>query len=817
MKKETSLEVVNSKMNSRKMYVKKRGGRQENVSFEKISARIEKLCYNLDMNYIDPAKIVMKVIEGLYSGVTTCELDNLAAETCAMMSTIHPDYGTLAARIFVSNLHKETEKDFSSVVESLFLHVNPSSGKPMPLINERFYRNVVKNKDAINSTIIYNNDFSYSYFGLKTLEKAYLLRINEKVVERPQHLLMRVAVSLHGENLERIIETYEAMSNRYFIHATPTLFNAGTMREGLSSCFLIAATEEDDSIENIYKLLGECAIISKYSGGIGLSIHDIRAKGSLIASTNGKSEGIIPMLGVFNKSARYVTQSNKRPGSVAIYLEPWHAEIEAFLKLKENNGSDEFRARDLFYGLWIPDLFMEKVKKNEDWCLFCPNEAPGLSQVFGKEFESLYELYEKEKRFRKKILARKLFDEIIESQIKTGGPYILYKDAANRKNNQSHIGTIRSSNLCCEVMQYTSSKESSVCNLGSIGLATYVKIDNENKPYFDYQLLFEKTRILTRNLDKVIDITHYPVEKTRYSNMLHRPIGVGVSGLADTFALLRMPFDSAAARIVNKHIFETIYYACLTESCQQAKELGPYPSYEGSEFSKGKFQWNLWEDESKEKITHSGMWDWELLKKNVLEHGMRNSLLTAPMPTASTSQIIGYAECFEPFNSNIYKRQTLSGEFQLVNKYLLQDLCKLNIWDDDMRQCLIENKGSIQNIKEIPKEIRELYKTSWDLSQKTIIDLSADRGPYIDQSQSLNIFMAEPNFKKISSMLFYGYDKKLKTGLYYLKMKPAASPIQVTLTHRQTEKVKTKEPDIAQEEEVLMCTRDDPSCMSCSG
>ena len=1148
-------------MNPGKLFVKKRHGRTESVSYDKITTRILRLCYGLDMNFIDPAQISWKVIQGIYPGVTTCELDNLAAETCAMMSTVHPDYGTLAARIFTNNLHKETEKVFSTVVENLFNHIHPKKKKRMPLVSEQFYNDVMENKDALNSAIIYDRDYSYSFFGLKTLEKAYLLRINGKVAERPQHLLMRVAVALHGSDLEKVFETYRDLSLRFFVHATPTLFNAGTMRAGLSSCFLLTATSEDDSIENIYRLLSDCAIISKYSGGIGVSLHDIRAKGSLISSTNGESEGIIPLLGVFNKSSRYVTQSNKRPGSIAVYLEPWHAEIREFLKLKENAGADEFRARDLFYGLWIPDLFMKKAKSEDreyqQWCLFCPNEAPGLADVYGAEFEALYDQYEREGRYRDKISARDLFYEIMESQIKTGGPYMLYKDAVNRKNNQKHMGTVRGSNLCvapetriltktgyqeigklrnkivevwngerfsettiqrtsensellkitfsngsvlecteyhkfylqpaynknqvvvkeakdlqageklvkvdypiikggtsttvfkyaytagffsgdgtyskastsprqcsykkafdtnyckrhqafqhhtvlsedldkchatiykpmpivalygekkalvnsietyktmadgagrlvcflpydmppkfnvpldqdletrlrffeglcdsdgtapkadiisttsiqitstrpafleevkfmlqtmgvdakvckggeermtalpdgkgshkvvackatsrllltamqvrslqalgfkpkrlqlsedtprketkryvqivsvertgrhdatycfneplahrgifngivagncCEITTYTSSDEASVCNINSIGLPSYVKVGKKGStPSFDFQLLHDKTKVAAKNLDRVVELTHYPVPRARYSNMRHRPIGVGVSGLADTFSLMRVPFDSQEARELNKAIFETIYHAAVEASCELAAELGPYETYAGSEFSKGKFQWNLWEEESGKPVTHSGLWDWEALRAKVLQHGMRNSLLTAPMPTASTSQIIGFNEAFEPYNSNIYKRQTLSGEFQVINKYLLSDLCERGIWSDEVKQRIIANRGSVQGIPEIPADIQRLYKTTWETSQKVLIDMAADRGPYVDQSQSLNIFMQDPNFQKLSAMHVYGWEKGLKTGMYYLKMKPPAAPIQFSLTNK---------------------------------
>ena len=768
-------------MNFEKLHVKKRGGKTEFVDYNKITARIKRLCWGLDMEYIDLASIVMKVIQGLYSGVSTWELDNLAAETCAVMSTDHPDYGTLAARIFVSNLHKETDKDFSNVVEKLFRHIHPLTKKWMPLVSEQFYNDVMANKDAIDSAIIYDRDFSFSYFGLKTLEKAYLLKINEKVVERPQHLLMRVAVALHNQNMEKVLETYEAMSRKYFIHATPTLFNAGTMRAGLSSCFLLAATPEDDSIEHIYDLVKECAIISKYSGGIGLSIHDIRAKDSLIFSTNGKSEGIVPLMGVFNRSAKYVTQSNKRPGSIAIYMEPWHPEIFEFLKLKENHGKDELRARDLFYGLWIPDLFMEKARNDEEWCLFCPNEAPGLANVYGDDFNKLYYKYEEEKLYRKKVSARKLLEAIITSQIRTGVPYMCYKDAANKKNNQKHIGTIRSSNLCVEVMQYSSHNETSVCNLSSICLPTYVKLKKNKSPEFDFTTLYKMTKIVTRNLDRVIDVTHYPVEKARYSNLRHRPMGIGVSGLADTFSLMRLPFDSVGARDLNKKIFETIAFASYEASCERAKELGTYETYEGSEFSKGKFQWDLWEEDSGEKIEHSGLWDWEKLREKMKKYGMRNSLLTAAMPTASTSQIMGVTEAFEPLGSNVYKRTTLSGEFPVVNRHLLKDLCALKLWNRELKSKILENEGSIQNIEEIPKEIRQLYKITWDLSQKVIIDLSADRAPYIDQSQSLNVFLPNPSHAMMFSLHFYAYSKGLKTGMYYLKQKPPAKAIQVTL------------------------------------
>ena len=785
-------------------FVEKRSGKHEKVHFDKITSRIERLCYGLNTEYINPTKVTMKVIDGLFSGIKTVELDDLAAQTCAMLGTTHPDYSILAARIFVSNLHKQTTKEFSKVVETLHNNYD-KNGNFTPIINKRVYDVVVKHKDILNSMIIHDRDYSLSFFGLKTLEKAYLLTKNQIVVERPQHLLLRVSVAIHGEDLEKVQETYDAMSKKFFIHATPTLFNAGTMREGLSSCFLIAATEKDDSIEGIYDIIKEAAIISKYSGGIGISIHDIRAKGSLIHSTNGKSEGIVPLLGVINKSARYVTQASKRPGSIAIYLEPWHYEIEAFLELKEPNGADEFRARDLFYALWVNDLFMQRVKANGVWSLMCPNECPGLAEVYGIKFEDLYTKYEEKKMYRKQVQAQDLFYKIMTSQIRTGVPYMCYKDNVNRKNNQANLGTIRSSNLCAEINIFTSHKETAVCNLGSIGLPAYIETNKvTGEKFFNFDLLYEKTKILTRNLDKVIDTTHYPVEKAKLSNLKHRPLGIGVSGLSDTFSILRYSFDSVFAKQLNKDIFETIYFAALTASNELAKEVGSYDSYEGSEFSKGKFQWNLWQDTHGIAIDLCGRWDWEQLKTNVLKYGMRNSLLTAVMPTASTSQILGNSECIEPLNSNIYKRQTLSGEFQLVNQHLLRDLCDLGIWSEDLKNKIIQKKGSIQNILEIPEELRDLYKISWDISQKHIVDLSADRGPFVDQSQSLNIFFSEPTFEKLSKMHFYGWEKGLKTGMYYLRARAATSALQFSVDDKKVE-----------DDVVVACSRDNPDCLSC--
>jgi ribonucleoside-diphosphate reductase alpha chain len=753
------------------MHVKKRDGRLEKVCFNKITRRIERLCHKLDPVFIDPVKITIKVSNGLFNGVATFKLDNLASEICASLSTSHPDFGTLAARIFVSNLHKRCDKSFSNCVKQLEMNKNPVTGQDMPLVSNSFRDDVMFNSHELDKAIDHSKDYTYSYFGLKTLEKAYLLRIGEEIVETPQFMLMRVAVTLHGRDLSKILETYTAMSERHFIHATPTLFNAGTKRAGLSSCFLLSLSREDDSIKGIYRLLGECAEISKYSGGIGISIHDIRAKGSLIMSTNGKSEGIIPMLGVFNKSVKYVTQSNKRPGSVAVYIEPWHAEISEFLKLKENSGIEELRARDLFYGMWIPDLFMKKVKDDLEWHLFCPNQAPGLADVFGQDFNDLYEKYVSQGLYVKKVQARKIMFEMIESQIKTGGPYVLFKDAVNKKNNQKHIGTIRSSNLCTEITLHTDSDSVAVCNLASLGLPSFVKDEKS----FDFAALHKNAKIVTKNVDRLIDVTHYPIEKSRVTNLRHRPLGIGVSGLADVFMMLKMPYESEEARDLNIAIFETIYHAAIEASCELAESHGSYDTYQGSEFSKGIFQWDMWDD-----VTHSGMWDWNKLRDSVLTHGMRNSMLTAVMPTASTSQIIGNTESMEPINSNIYKRQTLSGEFQIVNKHLLRELCSMGLWNDAMKQRIISNKGSVQNIEEIPENIKSVFKTSWEISQRSIIDMSVDRAPYIDHSQSLNVFMSEPTYKKLMSLHFYAHERGLKTGMYYLKMKAATAPIQIS-------------------------------------
>lgn len=758
------------------MQVIKRSGQREEVSFDKITARLRKLTYNLDTNYVNLIEVSRKVIMGLYDGVTTVELDNLAAETAATMATVHPDYALLAARIAVSNLHKETEKSFSKVVNELYHYVDPKTGDRAGLISDDTQRIVQKHKSRLDSAIIFDRDFEFDYFGFKTLERSYLMRMNGKVVERPQHLFMRVAVGIHGEDIEAAIETYNLMSERWFIHATPTLFNAGSPKPQMSSCFLLSMT--DDSIAGIFETLSRCALISQSAGGIGLSIHNIRATGSYIKGTGGTSNGIIPMLRVFNDAARYVDQGGgKRKGAFAVYLEPWHADIFEFLELKKNHGKEEMRARDLFYALWISDLFMERVKADADWSLFDPNEAPGLFDVYGAKFEALYHQYEQEGRARKTVKARDLWNAVLESQTETGTPYILYKDAANMKSNQQNLGTIRSSNLCTEIIEYTSPDEVAVCNLASLALPKFVSGGK-----FDFDRLAEITRVVTRNLNKVIDVNYYPIPQAQTSNFRHRPIGLGVQGLADAFILMGMPFDSDAARQLNKDIFETIYFAAVTESANLAEKHGAYETFQGSPMSKGMFQFDLW------GVTPSKRWDWDSLRERVKQVGVRNSLLVAPMPTASTSQILGNNECFEPYTSNLYTRRTLAGEHIVVNKHLMRDLVRLGLWNEEMREAIMAANGSVQGIEDIPQHVRDIYKTAYEISQKVIIDMSADRGAYICQSQSLNVFMEAPTFAKLSSMHFYAWQKGLKTGMYYLRSKAAVDPIKFTLSQKHQQK-----------------------------
>ena len=796
-------------MESNDMRVMKRNGELEEIAFDKILTRIKKLGQEAGI-HINYQQLVMKVIDQLYDKISTTKIDELAAEQCASLSTMHPHYGTLAGRIIVSNHQKNTDSDFSTVVNHLFnfhdIHNNHN-----PLVSQELYTFVSKYSSELNKMIVYDRDYLIDYFGFKTLERAYLFKIGNKIVERPQHMWMRVAIGLHGDlynvkSLEFIKETYDLMSLKYFTHATPTLFNAGTPRPQLSSCYLVAM--EDDSIDGIFNTLKDCAKISKYSGGIGLHIHNIRAKGSHIQGTNGKTDGIVPMLRVFNNTARYVNQSGKRNGSFAIYLEPWHADIFDFLEMRKNHGDEELKGRDLFYALWISDLFMERVKeKNGKWSLFCPHECPGLSDVYGEQFKQLYEKYELDGKARKTINARDLWFSILDAQMETGTPYLLYKDAANKKSNQQNLGTIKSSNLCTEIIEYSDDKETAVCNLASIGLPSFVDPTNKS---FDYAMLHEVTKVVTNNLNRVIDINFYPTEKTKRSNMRHRPIGIGVQGLADAFILMDIPFHSDQAKKINEQIFETIYHAALEKSNEISLEhgikvkqlmngprnhlldfvdvteydtlkrtnedlLGAYSSFEGSPTSKGILQFDLW------SITPSDRYDWSKLKQSIINYGLRNSLLVAPMPTASTSQILGFNECFEPFTSNLYSRRTLAGEFVVVNKYLMKELIELGLWNETIKNNIIANKGSVQQLTGLPEHIRNKYKIVWEIPMKHLIDMAADRGAFICQSQSLNLWMEEPVYSKLTSMHFYAWEKGLKSGIYYLRRKAKHQAQQFTI------------------------------------
>lgn len=808
------------------MFVQTRSGAREPVKFDKITLRIQKLTYGLNMNFVDAAEVAKKTIQGLFDGITTVELDNLSAEVAAYMASTHPDYSVLAARIAVSNLHRNTSDSFVEAMSALYHYEDPKTGEKKNLISDELYNTAVEHADRIATEIAYSRDFEYDYFGFKTLERSYLLKVNGKIVERPQHMLMRVAIGIHGQDINKAMETYHMMSEKWFTHATPTLFNAGTLKPQMSSCFLLSMKQ--DSIEGIYDTLKQCALISQSAGGIGLSIHNIRAKGTFIKGTNGYSNGIVPMLRVFNDTARYVDQGGgKRKGSFAIYLEPWHADILDFLELKKNHGKEELRARDLFYALWINDLFMKRVEEDAEWSLFCPHECKGLADTHSEEFEKLYLDYEAKGMARKTVKARKLWFEILESQIETGSPFMLFKDHANRKSNQQNLGTIKSSNLCTEIIQYTSDKEVAVCNLASIALPMFVKNGK-----FDHDKLAEVTKVATKNLNKIIDLNYYPVEEARYSNLKNRPIGLGVQGLADAFALMRMPFESDEAKQANIEIFETIYYASLSASIELAKELGAYDSYEGSPLSEGRLQFDLWGAQPTKR------WDWDALRADLKKYGARNSLLMAPMPTASTSQILGNNECIEPFTSNIYTRRVLSGEFTVINKHLISDLIKLDLWNDTMKNEIIKHNGSIQAIDSIPVELKDLYKTTWEIKQKNIIDMAADRGVYIDQSQSLNIHMTDVNMGKLSSMHFHAWKRGLKTGMYYLRTKAAADAIKFTVRDNdkseETEEVDTAAlhapaPAQAQmhsdvptaqmmkdNEEAMMCSLDNPdACISC--
>eukprot|EP01119_Soliformovum_irregulare_P025139 TRINITY_DN9225_c0_g1_i2.p1 TRINITY_DN9225_c0_g1~~TRINITY_DN9225_c0_g1_i2.p1 ORF type:complete len:835 (+),score=270.54 TRINITY_DN9225_c0_g1_i2:34-2538(+) len=762
---------------SSRMYVLKRDGRKEPVFFDKITLRLQHLCElkpELDP-IVDPTQVTQRVIQGVFPGVKTVELDNLAAETAAFMITIHPGYGDLAARIAVSNLHKETSTVFSDVMELEYNHVNAKTKEAAPLIGDEYIKIIREHKDVLNAAIVHDRDFSYDYFGFKTLEKSYLVRLNGQIVERPQMMLMRVSIGIHRTDIASVLETYNLLSQKYFTHATPTLFNACSPMPQLSSCFLL--TMKEDSIEGIYETLKRCALISKSAGGIGLSISSIRASNSYIKGTNGASNGLVPMIRVFNDTARYVDQGGgKRKGAFALYLEPWHFDVLDFLDLKKNHGKEENRARDLFYALWIPDLFMKRVEQGGSWSLFCPNECPGLADTWGEEFERLYTQYENQPHLvRKTIKAQDLWFTILESQIETGTPYMLYKDSCNRKSNQQNLGTIKSSNLCCEIVEYTAPDEVAVCNLASIALPKFVDVANRS---FDHHKLYQVVKALTKNLNRVIDVNYYPIPEARNSNMRHRPVGLGVQGLADTFLKMRLPFDSEGAALLNKDIFETIYFGALSASRDLAKSEGPYESYPGSPISKGIFQFDMW------GVTPSDRWDWSALRADVMKHGVRNSLLVAPMPTASTSQILGNTECFEPYTSNMYSRRVLAGEFTIVNRQLVEDLTNLELWSPEMKNEIVLNNGSVQNIDRIPAELKSLYKTCWELSMRTLIDMAADRGAFIDQSQSFNVFVSEPTLPRLTSMHFYAWKKGLKTGMYYLRTRPAADPIKFTVTQQ---------------------------------
>ncbi|KAL0910724.1 hypothetical protein M5K25_018807 [Dendrobium thyrsiflorum] len=812
------------------MYVVKRDGRRETVHFDKITARLKKLSYGLNSDHCDPVLVAQKVCLGVYKGVTTSQLDELAAETAAAMTANHPDYASLAARIAVSNLHKNTKKLFSETIKEMYHHVSHKSGQKAPLIADDVYEIVMKNAACLDSEIIYDRDFDYDYFGFKTLERSYLLKVSGKVVERPQHMLMRVSVGIHKDDIESAIKTYHLMSQRWFTHASPTLFNAGTPKPQLSSCFLVCM--KDDSIDGIYDTLKECAVISKSAGGIGVSVHNIRATGSYIRGTNGTSNGIVPMLRVFNDTARYVDQGGgKRKGAFAVYLEPWHADVFEFLDLRKNHGKEEHRARDLFYALWIPDLFMERVQSNEEWSLFCPNEAPGLADCWGDEFVNLYVKYEREGKAKKVVPAQNLWFEILKSQIETGTPFMLFKDTCNRKSNQQNLGTIKSSNLCTEVIEFTSPTETAVCNLASIALPRFVRemgvsldshpsklvgsIGSKNR-YFDFDKLAEVSAIVTENLNKIIDVNYYPVDTARNSNLRHRPIGIGVQGLADTFILLGMPFDSPEAQQLNKDIFETIYYHALKASADLAAKEGPYETYKGSPMSKGVLQPDMW------NVTPSNRWDWPTLRHLISKNGVRNSLLVAPMPTASTSQILGNNECFEPYTSNIYSRRVLSGEFVVVNKHLLHDLTEMNLWSATLKNKILYENGSILKIPEISDHLKAVYKTVWEIKQRTIVDMAVDRGCFIDQSQSLNIHIEQPNFGKLTSLHFHAWSKGLKTGMYYLRSRAAADAIKFTVD-TSTLKLETKQADNPAENgdiqaslaQVACSFENNEACMAC--
>ena len=804
--------VIGTTMEEEKeMRVKKRDGTFQNIAFDKILNRVKNLGKMAAITSINYSSLIIKVIDQLYDGISTTKIDELTAEQCATLSTLHPDYITLASYITVSNNHKNTSDSFYDAMKTLYENKN---GKfvQSPLVSHELIKVVAEYKEVFESMIQYKRDYLIEYFGLKTLEYSYLMKINGKIIERPQHMWLRVAIGIHGDDLKRIKETYDLMSQKYFTHATPTLFNAGTLRPQLSSCYLIAM--EEDSLGGIFNTLSDCAHISKWAGGIGLHIHNIRAKGSLIAGTNGASTGIVPMLRVFNSTARYVDQGGRRNGSFAIYLEPWHADICDFLELKKNHGDEELKARDLFYALWIPDLFMRKVKANEEWCLFSPSECPGLSDMCGNDFDSLYNHYESEKREKSKINARDLWFKILDSQMETGTPYLLYKDACNKKSNQQNLGVIKSSNLCTEVVQYSDDTETAVCNLASIALNRFVKPATTDSngpgpgpgPCYDFEALHAVTKIVTYNLNRIIDINYYPTEKTKKSNMRHRPIGIGVQGLADVFMLMNYAFASNESKELNKQIFETMYHAALESSVELAKLHGPYETFQGSPASDGILQFDMWEYDP-----GTARYDWTALKASIVEHGLRNSLLLAPMPTASTSQILGNNEAFEPITSNIYTRRTMAGEFIVMNKYLMRELIDAGLWNERLKNNIIANRGSVQHLTQLSEHVRNKYKTVWEIPMKDVIDMSADRAVFICQSQSLNLWMEEPNYKSLTSMHFYAWSKGLKTGLYYLRRKPKHQAQQFTIepptsTNAENDDEDNSNLQFLQDEEENTCT-----------
>lgn len=792
------------------MQVIKRDGHKEDVSFDKILRRVKSIgnSANLNLNY---TQFVMRVIDQLHDNITTHQIDELAAEQCQTLMTTHPDYGILASHIVVSNMHKQTPQRFSDAMKKLNKFTS-NTGKETSLLDTNVYAFMEKHADVLDTMVVDNRDYLIDYFGLKTLERSYLMKINGELVERPQYMFLRVACGIHysthinnndentdnntnDEIIRTIGETYDLMSQKYFIHATPTLFNSATPRPQMSSCYLLAM--EDDSIDGIFNTLKDCASISKWAGGIGLHIHNIRSTGSHIRGTNGISNGLVPMLRVFNSTARYVDQGGgKRNGSFAIYLEPWHPDIMDFLELRKNHGDEETKARDLFYAMWIPDLFMERVKADADWSLFCPDQCPGLADVYGDDFNKLFEQYENEGKARQTIKARKLFISILESQMETGTPYLLYKDAANKKSNQKNLGTIKSSNLCTEIIEYSDKDETAVCNLASLSLPNFVYDDKS----FDYNKLIEVTRVVTRNLNKVIDVNFYPTEKTKRSNMRHRPIGIGVQGLADVFAKMDMPFHSDAAKQVNRDIFEAIYYGAVTASIELARQYGPYETFTGSPASQGILQFDMW------NVKPSSKYNWTAVKQDMKTYGIRNSLLLAPMPTASTAQILGNNEAFEPFTNNIYKRRTLAGEFLIANKYMMKDLLDLGLWSKELKDNIVENNGSIQHIDGIPEHIKQKYKTVWEIPMRHIIDMAADRGAFICQSQSMNLWVEDPTYAILTSMHFYSWQKGLKTGMYYLRRKPKHQPQQFTIVPKQQQSQNNEQEN-----------SDDEGCLMCSG